>query len=114
MSPLVALAHIRLTSGRAAASRQRSQLECGNAKGDIDGNRTLHRDRLERKRARRAADQNVGAHTKAETDVSARSDILTSERAGGHTGRRSEHAPAEHAAGRDADVESHHIERARI
>ena len=54
---------------RDTASERRPKRERRDAEGDVNANRTLERDWLQRKRASRAADQDVGANSKTEADV---------------------------------------------
>ena len=50
-------------------SIRRPQLEPRDSEGDIDANRALQRDRLQRERASGATDQYVGADTGDEADI---------------------------------------------
>src|SRR6478736_8612054 len=73
------------TAFEGAILKRRPQFECGHTERDVNRNRAFQRDWLQRERACRAADQDVGADAEAEADVARGADILTGERTGRYT-----------------------------
>src|SRR5207237_8773776 len=100
--------------GRGAASINRAQLEPGKAEGNVDVNRTLERDRLQRKGASGTAHQDLDAGAEAEADFAGGADIFAGERPGRRACGRRKYRPAEHAAGADAEIDADGVERALI
>src|SRR5262249_30049654 len=79
-----------------------------------DGDRAFKRNRLQRDRASRTADQNIGASTEADAEIARGADIFTSESARRQAGCRRKHSPSENASGADADVDPDHVQRAFV
>jgi hypothetical protein len=106
-----------ITASRAAGrllSPRRAQLERRYAERDVQPDRALERDRLQREGTAGAADQDVGAAADADVDVTGNADIFAGEGAGGRTEGSSEHGPGQHAARAETDVEADAVDGAVI
>lgn len=57
-------------------------MERRDAKGDLDGNRALERDRLQRDGTPGTSEQNIGAHADTKADVTAGAYIIAGKRPG--------------------------------
>src|SRR5882672_2669323 len=95
-------------------SLDRAQLEARKAERNVDGNRTLDRERLQCEGASGTTDQNVDTGAKTNADFAGGPDICAGERPRRRTGGRREYRPAEHATGADADIDADSMERALI
>ena len=73
---------------------------------EIDADLSFHRQRLQRHRFARAADQEVGTDAEADRNVAAGADGFSRQRARRDGGRARQHRPRHHAAGSDADIEA--------
>src|SRR5580700_6440066 len=82
------------------------KLQLADAGRDIEPGLALHRKRLQRHRAVRAADQHVGAQTRRNGGFRRRADIGSGQHAGIEIGA-GKHAPDDGAAAGYADVEAH-------
>ena len=73
-------------SSRGTILIDRTQLQSREADRNVDGNRTLQRDRLQREAASRTADQDVNARAKAHSDVSRSTDVFAGQCSRGRAG----------------------------
>src|SRR5882724_8842920 len=84
------------------------------SKRDIQGNRSFDGDRLQSETPSRAPDQNVDAGSKTHANFPRGTDVFASKGSRRRAGGGREHAPAQLAACRNADIDTYRIKRALI
>src|SRR5262245_9118930 len=89
----------RSSSRRACAGQGASaQMQFRHAEGEVESNRSRHRDRLQRHRVVGPAQENVGAESRGDRHLSARAEIVAGEKARAGRGEAvGEHRPYHHA-----------------
>jgi hypothetical protein len=98
----------------AARSGAGAQPKFRDADRKIESDRAVHRDRLQRHRAVRAADEDIGAEAGSDGHLAGRAEIVAGEKAGIGANAVREHAPYHDAAAGDADVEAELADRPAI
>src|SRR5260221_6089272 len=78
---------------------------------DVERNRALKRERLERDSSVGAANQNVSPGTQTNADIAADANIFARKRAGEQARGRPKHHPAQHAAGTDSHAPAGSVDR---
>src|SRR5215467_3362974 len=92
-----------------------AQMQFRHAEGEIEPDRGLYRDRLQRDRVVGTADENVGAEAGGDRHLTGRAEIIAGEK-GGTRGREAvrEHRPNHHGAAGGADIEPELADRSAI
>src|SRR5215470_5067295 len=111
----------RLGGGRSCIARSSqpsgagAQMQLRHAEGQIESDRSGHRNRLQRDRVVGTADENVGAEAGGDRHLAARAEIIAGKK-GGAGGRDAvrEHRPYHHAAAGGADVEPELADRPAV
>src|SRR5215471_6003023 len=100
-------------SGKSSVSADPAQVEPGDAGRQVEADLTLHRERLQRDRPVRSADQRIGAETGEHRGFRRRARIGAGQRADRAVGG-GENEPHHHAARGHADVETELGDRAGV
>ena len=91
-----------------------SQLERGNAKGDVNRYRAFDRYWLQRHRPTRATNKHIRTNAKPKANIARGPDVFSGKRSGLDTGGRCEYGPAEYATSANTDIEPYRVERALV
>src|SRR5215467_6422130 len=90
------------------------QLQIGNASRNVDAGLAGHRNRLQRDRTIRAADQHIGAETHGEGRLAGRADVAARQRTTPRALRWGKHTPHHALPGGHPDIEPEFVDHAYV